>query len=128
MRQAVSLWRAMQTQAWRDDHPAGGADARPRYCFPALRHLAARLKEHDARWGEFFAAAGAPVLQITYEELVADFGAAVRRTLEHIGADALADRPPEPPAMRRQADELSEAWVTAYARDLPDLEPSPAAS
>lgn len=117
VRQAVSLWRAMQTQSWRDDSTNGAArGAVPRYSFAALRHLADRLSGHDARWRDLLA--GAPVLEITYEELTADLPRAIRRTLDHVGVPLPADARLTQPAMRRQADELSEAWVAAYVRDL----------
>jgi trehalose 2-sulfotransferase len=131
VRQAVSLWRALQTQSWRDDSTDGPAarDApQLRYSFAALRHLVARLNEHDARWERLLAAADAPVLQVTYEQLTSDLAGAIRRTLDQIGVRLPDGHRPAPPAMRRQADELSEAWVSAYARDVaadPDLEPLP---
>ena len=113
VRQAVSLWRAMQTQSWRDDTGARG-EAQPQYSFAALRHLVGRLSEHDRCWGELLA--GRPVLELTYEDITADLPGAVRRTLDHVGV--ALEREPELPNMRRQADELSDAWVAGYARDL----------
>jgi trehalose 2-sulfotransferase len=117
VRQAVSLWRAMQTQSWRHDSAVAGRE--PRYSFIALRHLVARLTEQDERWGDLLA--GAPVLELTYEELTADLRRAIHRTLAHLGVELPAGRPLTLPTMRRQADELSEAWVAAYARDLEPL-------
>lgn len=120
VRQAVSLWRAMQTQSWRDDSSDGGdGGPAPRYSFAALHHLVMRLTDHNERWRAFLA--GAPVLEITYEELTEDLPRAVRRTLDHVGVPLPADAPLSQPAMRRQADELSESWVAAYARDLEPL-------
>jgi len=116
VRQAVSLWRALQTQAWRKDRSGDAGGPSPQYSFPALRHLVARLREHDAGWRELFAAPGVPpLLELSYEELTADLPGAIRRTLEHVGAP-IADAPALP-AMRRQADDLSETWVAAYASD-----------
>ena len=114
VRQAVSLWRAMQTQAWRDDSGASGVHE-PQYSFAALRHLVGRLIEHDRCWGELLA--GRPVLELAYEEVTADLPGAVRRTLDHLGV-APPEQELELPAMRRQADELSDAWAAAYAHDL----------
>lgn len=113
VRQAVSLWRAMQTQSWRAENVA--AIGEPRYSYKALRHLVELLAGHDAAWERFFAAASTPVLALTYEDVAADLGAAVRRTLAHIGVEgsSLAALPP----MRRQADERSDAWAERYARD-----------
>lgn len=122
VRQAVSLWRAMQTQSWRDDTADGSAaGVQPRYCFRAVRHLAARLTAHDARWAELLA--GAPVLEVAYEDLTSDLPRAIGRTLDHLGVPVPDGVTAEPPAMRRQADALSEAWVAAYRRDAADAEP-----
>jgi LPS sulfotransferase NodH len=113
VRQAISLWRAMQTQSWRAENET--ASGEPRYSFAALHHLVELLDAHDAGWERFFAAATGPVLALTYEEIAGDPGAAVRRTLEHIGGDAAQLR--TLPRMRRQADERSDAWAERYARD-----------
>ena len=91
------------------------APASRSYSFAALHHLVGRLTEHDRCWSELLA--GRPVLELTYEDVTADLPGAVRRTLDHLGV-APPEREPELPAMRRQADELSDAWVAAYARDL----------
>jgi trehalose 2-sulfotransferase len=123
VRQAVSLWRAMQTQSWRKEDRAAAHGRAPQYSFAALRHLVARLEEQDACWERLLGRADAPVLEVGYEELTADVATAIRRTLVHLGV-----RPPRDPAlpgMHRQADELSEAWVAAYARDSA-REPLPA--
>jgi trehalose 2-sulfotransferase len=127
VRQAVSLWRAMQTQFWRAEvePPAarpGGPE--PRYSFAAIRHLTRLLREDDAGWERFFAEAHEPPLTLTYEQLAADLDGMVRATLDHLGV-APPDKPlAAPPEMRRQSDQLSEAWVAAYAREAAS-QPSP---
>jgi LPS sulfotransferase NodH len=113
VRQAVSLWRAMQTQTWRAENETGTGE--PRYSYAALRHLVELLAAHDAAWERFLAPAGERVLELSYEEVAAAPGAAVRRTLTHIGVEA-AERGGLPPT-RRQADERSDAWAERYARD-----------
>jgi LPS sulfotransferase NodH len=113
VRQAVSLWRAMQTQSWRaENEPAKGE---PQYSYTALRHLVELLTAHERAWEQFLA--GRPdVLTLTYDEIASDIADAVARTLGHIGIarDAAADALP---TMRRQADARSAEWAEAYARD-----------
>lgn len=121
VRQAISLWRALQTQSWRDE---GGPDAGRRsaeYCFSALRHMAEMLGEHDDAWARYLD--GRPVLELTYEEIAADLPLALERTLAHLGIRRPRAWPPALPAMRRQSDQLSDRWAEAYARDLA-VEPS----
>ena len=103
----------MQTQSWRaENEPATGE---PQYSYAALRHLVELLEAHDRAW-ERFLAGKEHVLTLTYEEVASDIGDAVARTLAHIGVapDAAAGALP---TMRRQADERSDEWAEAYAKD-----------
>ena len=112
VRQAVSLWRAMQTQSWRAEYEPGSGE--PRYSFAAVDHLVKLLSTHDHAWERFFAQAGGPVLTLTYEEVAADLAATLQRTLDHIGVTPPEDALEAVPPMRRQADERSDAWAEAY--------------
>jgi LPS sulfotransferase NodH len=116
VRQAVSLWRAIQTQSWRAG--AGESDEGARYEPEAVRHLALQLAEHERRWREFFSSARIEPLELSYEALSQDLPAAVGEVLRHIGVDT-APAQEVRAGMRRQADELSEAWVAAYVSGHP---------
>jgi LPS sulfotransferase NodH len=116
VRQAISLWRAMQTQSWRDEGSRGAGRPQPEYRFSALRHLVELLAAHDTAWARFFA--GRPVLELVYEEIATDLPRVLERTLAHLGIERPNEWPPSLPAMRRQADDLSDRWAEAYARDL----------
>ena len=80
----------------------------------ALHHLVGRLTDHDEQWAS--CSTVGPCSSSRYEDLTADLPGTVRLTLDHIGV-APPERDLRLPAMRRQADELSESWVAAYARD-----------
>jgi LPS sulfotransferase NodH len=113
VRQAVSLWRAIQTEAWRGD--AAEAEHEPAYHEAALEHLVKMLADHDTHWESFFRRNGIEPLVITYEDDLADAGPerAVRRVLRHLDLSV----PPgwhAPKHMKRQADERSERWVAQY--------------
>jgi LPS sulfotransferase NodH len=112
VRQAVSLWKAIQTEAWRGDDAE--ADHQPAYHEAALEHLVKMLADHDTHWESFFYRAGIEPLVITYEDdLSAGPEQAVRRVLRHLDLSV----PPgwhAPRHMQRQADERSERWVAQY--------------
>jgi trehalose 2-sulfotransferase len=115
VRQAVSLWRAMQTQSWRAEHEPQAGE--PQYSYAALHHLVAQLQAQDDAWVRFFASAPGAVLALTYEDIAADFTGALERTLDHIGIVPTDETLCVPP-MRRQADERSDAWAEAYVARL----------
>jgi LPS sulfotransferase NodH len=113
-RQAVSLWKALQTQQWRrdSDEDAGGRGLR--FSFAAVNHLKLRIDEHNAAWQGFFEECGVEPLKVVYEELIEDYEGTVLRLLDGIGVPVHENFAVEQPRMKRQADDLSEEWVSLY--------------
>jgi LPS sulfotransferase NodH len=106
--QAVSMWRAVQTRAWRAEDDDACA---PRYSHAGIHHLVGMFQAHERAWRGWFAAEGVEPLSIGYEEIAGDPPSALRRTLEHIGVSGPA--PLEPP-LRRQAGTESREWAARY--------------
>jgi LPS sulfotransferase NodH len=118
VRQAVSLWRALQTRSWRLEHKGkDDGEVTLTYRFEGIDHLVTMLLADDAGWQAFFESESIPVLRVSYEDdLERDPEQAVRAVLRHIGAKPKRGwRPAE--RTRRQADALSDEWVAAYHRD-----------
>ncbi len=107
--QAVSLWRAVQTRAWRAGAVTENGNAV--YHAGAIGYLAGQLTDHDNAWRTWFAANRIEPLTIVYEELAADTHRATAAVLDHLDAGP-ADIP-EPP-LRRQGDDRSARWVERY--------------
>ncbi len=107
--QAVSLWRAVQTRAWRSGDVKEEGEAV--YHGGAIAHLVAQLSEQDEAWRAWFAANDIEPLTIAYEALAEDAPAAVESVLAHVGAGPAEI--PEPP-MRRQGDDRSARWVERF--------------
>ena len=127
VRQAVSLWKAVQTQAWRRD---AGADARlrdgrapePVFSFRAINYLVRLLSAHDASWDAYFLGLGYEPLKVTYEELAESTDAVVRSVLDHLGIVAPDDLQIGAPRLSVQADGVSEQWVARVLEHLEALE------
>jgi trehalose 2-sulfotransferase len=114
LRQAVSLWRALQTQTWR---AAGDPQPTAVYSRAAIAHLTALLADQDAAWGAFFAANELRPLELVYEDYARDVAGAVEKVLEHLGLAPISLQGCEPP-MRRQSDGISDEWAEAYRRGI----------
>jgi LPS sulfotransferase NodH len=119
--QAVSLWKAIQTQQWRTEPEADaeGSDGSGRrqaeYDYPAIKHLLDELHRWDARWEDWFHATGREPIRVIYEEFTTSRAATIGRVLDELGID-----PPEPEGrgpMKRQADDLSRDWVARFRND-----------
>jgi trehalose 2-sulfotransferase len=115
VRQAVSLWKAVQTQAWREDRDAADRPAvEPAFSFGAINYLVRLLTAHDASWDAYFLGLGRAPLKVTYEELASDAEPVVRRVLAHLGMEPPAGFAVEAPPLKVQADAVSEDWVRRY--------------
>ena len=121
VRQAVSMWRALQTRNWRLAHPRQEHSVSSlRYSFAGIEHLVRSLTEEDRSWGAYFARHALNPVTVVYEDdLEPDRNRTVETVLAHIGVAAPSGWEAAEP-MHRQADELNEEWVTAYGRDLGD--------
>jgi trehalose 2-sulfotransferase len=123
IRQAVSLWRAVQTQAWQRERDQRESRAvEPVFSFRAINYLVRLLTAHDASWDAYFLGLGHQPLTLTYEELAEAHQPVIRRVLTHIGIDPPAELKVERPRLTIQADDLSEQWVARIHEHLAALE------
>ena len=122
VRQAVSLWRAVQTQAWQGDARPDADTPEPAFSFRAINFLVRQLTAHDASWDAYFLGLGVAPLKVTYEELAEAPEPVVLRVLDHLAVDAPADLAVDPSGLTVQADSLSESWVRRVHEHLAALE------
>ena len=119
--QAVSLWKAIQTQRWRTDSESDLEDhdvADPpnsAYDYAAIEYLLDELHRWDARWEDWFHATGREPIRIFYDEFTASRAATIGRVLDALGIDPPAPEGKGP--MQRQADDLSKDWVVRFRTD-----------
>jgi LPS sulfotransferase NodH len=115
VRQAVSLWKALQTRSWRHGDAGNGRPA-PEYRFEAIHHLVGRLESDDRGWRDFFSENGLEPLTVSYEDdLERDPDGTILRVLSWLGVQA-PEGDEARQRLRRQSDALSDEWVAAYHR------------
>ena len=113
-RQAVSLWKALQTQQWRRDSDDDVGGQGLRFSFAAVEHLKLRIDEHNAAWQNFFEQCGVEPFRIVYEEFVEAYEEIMLGLLNGLEIPIPEGFAVTQPKMKRQADELSEEWVRLY--------------
>lgn len=115
LRQAISWVRACKTRVWSSgEHPVG---AEPTYSPGLLLEGMHELDEEEHRWDALLRELGAPVMHMEYEAIAEDWHAAVNRALAFLEISHTLDKFRQ--RMRhRQADDLTEEWVTRARRDL----------
>ena len=121
VRQAVSLWRALQTWVWRKSSGAPPEETLLErqivYSFDAIDHLLDQLRRQEDAWRGFFFRIGQRPLPLYYEEVASDPDAAVARVLDVLEIPSEHAAPPAPRQIGRQSDEISESWVQSYLED-----------
>ncbi|MGH2978892.1 MAG: Stf0 family sulfotransferase [Solirubrobacterales bacterium] len=113
LRQAVSWVRALQTLRWAD-HDSPRAERPAVFDHEHITRKLGRIEREEGLWEELFERHGLVPHRVVYEDLVEAQDATVRTVLEGLGIDVPADLHLPPPALDRQADELSDEWVERY--------------
>lgn len=118
VRQAVSLWKAIQTQAWKldeDEHPGEKHHHRPlTFSFAAIGHLKRQLEAQEAAWQVFFARNNIAPFTVIYEDFVSTYEETALQILRYLDI-AIPNRPLSGARrMKQQADALSEQWIQRY--------------
>ncbi len=132
VRQAVSLWKAVQTATWREDQASAKAaslddgdsppyrsfieEHRPqlRFHYRAIEHLLEQILIEESRWDAFFEHSGIKPVLVLYENFAADYETSTLRLLERLGLSPPDDFEFEP-RMKRQSDNVNDDWVRRYS-------------
>ena len=132
LRQAVSLWKAVQTATWREDQASAQASAldgngsppyqsfieqnRPqlRFHYRAIDHLLNQILVEEASWDAFFEHTGIKPILVLYENFEADYETATLRLLERLEIEHGEDLHIEP-RMKRQSDGINDDWAKRFS-------------
>lgn len=112
--QAVSHWRALQTQIWNETGEPRVLAAEPVFDFDAINRLVREADEHNVAWQGFFVQHDIEPLHVVYEDLIADPQAYVRDILHVLAVPFEEPLAVGAPRLRKQADTLSREWTERY--------------
>jgi trehalose 2-sulfotransferase len=115
--QAVSFWRAVQTQVWRG-RPDPERDSRAAYHAGAIAHIVRILQDQENGWRAWFAEEAITPIDIAYPVLWRNLTSIVASVLEALGLDP---KLAPPPMLERQANQRSDNWADRYREEAPLL-------
>jgi trehalose 2-sulfotransferase len=127
VRQAISLWKAVQTASWRQEDSSQGDDDGDSYAaysrshgpplqfhYGAISHLLDVILAEEASWDAFFEHSRIRPELVLYENFYADYDVATRNVVERLGLQ-LPDGWQAKPRMKRQSTGLNDDWARRYS-------------
>jgi LPS sulfotransferase NodH len=129
VRQAVSLWKAVQTASWREEDSGsnedrGDGDAYSTFArshgpplqfhYRAISHLLDVILAEEASWDAFFEHSRIKPELVLYENFYAEYDAATRNIVERLGLELPAGWQAKP-RMQRQSTGLNDDWARRYS-------------
>ena len=132
IRQAVSLWKAVQTASWSDKSDGAPTEEAPyrayleehkpqlRFHYRAISHLLDQTLAAEASWDAFFEHTRIKPILVLYENFYADYASSTLNILERLGLEPPADFSPgaaDAAAVRRHQRRLGAAVQRAAPRN-----------
>jgi LPS sulfotransferase NodH len=116
LRQAISYYRAIRTDAWSSLHHAVNSIETSTIALDEIERLRVELDCADLSWRASFRSVGTSPLRLWYEDLAEQPEAAVHAVLRQLGINDDTAKPLPPPRLQQQADAVTEEIVAAYLR------------
>lgn len=126
VRQAVSLWKAVQTLAWSESQDGTTSQSAPYKSFlqenrpgllfhyRAIEHLLHQVLAQEAFWDAFFEHIRVKPILVLYENFASDYATSTGRLLDRLDLELPDGAQLEPP-LRQQSDSVNDDWVKRFS-------------
>jgi trehalose 2-sulfotransferase len=115
--QAISWTIACQTGAWTQKaEEKSQLRTTPKFDFKVIDEWCNRIAAHDEGWANYFRENRIEPLVLFYEDVVTSHRAAAGRVLEFLEVPFPQNLAIPPPAIEKQANQISEEWAEAYLK------------
>ena len=119
VRQAVSLWKGLQTLIWwkrtRDLTPKLAKE--PEYNFEAIDYFVQEIVFHEAAWQTYFTQYNLTPFTVIYEDFVPAYEETALRIMDWLKISYPENLVFGTRHLQKQADSVSEEWVEKYRAD-----------
>jgi LPS sulfotransferase NodH len=113
--QAVSMAKAMQTNAWMSFDPVTGKNVR--YDADFIAQCMNEVEQQRLGWWRWFETNSITPFVVTYEDMLADKDSVVRSIVEMLEAENDEPEKVDLPVVEKQADETNAEWMNRFGRD-----------
>jgi LPS sulfotransferase NodH len=111
LRQAISLWKAKQTNVYNSLQEGEVEPSRePCFDYEEIRKIVERFHKQDAAWGAFFNQNGITPFEVHYETFVERYEQTTAEIVEFLGIAVPSDFRVEPLTYKKLSDGVNEEW------------------
>ena len=122
LRQAISMWKAKQTNIYNSIQTSASERPEPakvpEYDFDQIKKIVGRFEKEEANWRRFFEDNDFPYLPVTYETFVGRYEEETREMVEFLGIDVPTDFSVAPTTYTRLSDSINDEWYQRYQQQL----------
>ena len=109
--QAISFAKATQTEQWASTHQSRRP---PEFDFEQISEMLRWVRREELGWQRLFAEGSISPLRLAYEDLVDSTEASLGKVMRFLGIDAPEGFKVPEVTLRKQADDVSDAWFRRY--------------
>lgn len=113
--QAISMAKAMQTNAWMSLDPITGKSVR--YDADFIKQCMNEIEQQRLGWWRWFETNGVTPFVVTYEDMLDDKGAVVRSIVELLQAQHDEPEQITLPVVEKQSDATNMEWAARFGRE-----------
>lgn len=118
LRQAISMWKAKQTNIYNSIQSSASQRPepanQPEFDYDEISKIVARFEKEDAAWQNFFEENAFPYQAVTYETFVDRYQEETRELAEFLGIDVPDDFKVAPTTYTKLADSTNDDWYQRY--------------
>ena len=114
LRQAISMWKAKQTNIYNSIQTSANERPepakQPEFDFEEIKKIVARFEKEEASWKNFFEENHFPYRAVTYETFVTRYQEETRELVEFLGIDVPENFSVAPTTYTRLVDFINDDW------------------
>ena len=118
LRQAISMWKAKQTNIYNSIQTSASERPepakQPEYDYDEIKKILTRFQNEEANWKNFFDDHAFPHRAVTYETFVNRYQEETRELVEFLGIQIPEDFSVAPTTYTRLADSTNEDWYQRF--------------
>ncbi len=118
LRQAISMWKAKQTNIYNSIQTSANErqipERQPTFDFEEIQKILIRFEKEERAWEEFFNDSQLPYRAVTYETFVGRYQDETRELVQFLGIDIPAGFEVAPTTYAKLADSTNDDWYQRF--------------